>query len=358
MGAEARAYLTFYWWSAKSASKWNAPHVSHFAQIEQKSKSCEQQWQQWTNETHCRLFTVSTDIQIWLTKFHSFFLHFSISLFSAAICDSCCANVCDKSNRSWGKFAPLSRFRSRLPCTAQVSEMILATFTLALLICNLAAMSMLMARLAKFTVLLLLCACSIRRQTIRCECTETELSVSHFSTPANVVERGGGGGEHSTRLAWAASEWPMWSQLSSWLGSQPTSHGPLARGGQSSLLPLRFLLSWNADADAAAATAVWVPLGGCHCQLQCLALERAFWVYCRHANCIKYCQAIKAYCCSLNMWFAVNAVAAVSCWESERATAEPTKVFFNIHSSWNASALVILPQGFYSLARVNRTIRR
>lgn len=346
MGAEARAYLTFYWWSAKSASKWNAPHVSHFAQIEQKSKSCEQQWQQWTNETHCRLFTVSTDIQIWLTKFHSFFLHFSISLFSVAICDSCCANVCDKSNRSWGKFAPLSRFRSRLPCNAQVSEMILATFTLALLICNLAAMSMLMARLAKFTVLLLLCACSIRRQTIRCECTETELSVSHFSTPANVVERGGG--EHSTRLPWAASEWPMWSQLSSWLGSQPTSHGPLARGGHSSLLPLlAFVMERRCRCCCCycclGATG-WMPLS-----VAVLALERAFWVYCRHANCIKYCQAIKAYCCSLNMWFAVNAVAAVSCWESERAaTAEPTKVFFNIRSSWNASTecLSYSPTGF------------
>lgn len=32
-----------------------------------------------------------------------------------------------------------------------------------------------------------------------------------------------------------------------------------------------------------------------------LVVERAFLVYCRHANCIKYCQAIKAYCCSLNM---------------------------------------------------------
>lgn len=101
------------------------------------------------------------DIQIWLTKFHSFFLHFSISLFSAAICDSCCANVCDKSNRSWGKFAPLSRSRFRLPRNAQVSEKILATFTLALLICNLAAMSMLMARLAN-----LLCYwCFVRAQS-------------------------------------------------------------------------------------------------------------------------------------------------------------------------------------------------
>lgn len=90
----------------------------------------------------CRFFTVSR--YGLLTKFHSFFLHFSISLFSAAICDSCCANVCDKSNRSRGKLAPLS-----LPRNAQVSEMILATFTLALLICNLAAMSMLMPRLAK-----------------------------------------------------------------------------------------------------------------------------------------------------------------------------------------------------------------
>lgn len=59
-----------------------------------------------------------------------------------------------------------------------VSEMILATFTfgLILVVVN-AAMSMLMAKLLGW-----LCACSIRRQTIRCECTQTELSTVSLYT--------------------------------------------------------------------------------------------------------------------------------------------------------------------------------
>lgn len=62
--------------------------------------------QQWTNEPLAAL------IQLWLTKFHSFFLHFSISLlFLPAICGSCC----DKSKRSQRKFSPLLMSAHKCP---------------------------------------------------------------------------------------------------------------------------------------------------------------------------------------------------------------------------------------------------
>lgn len=99
--------------------------------------------------------------------FTLFFLHFSISLFSFFFCHLRQLLLWQIEAQSRKVFLIMS-----------VSEMILATFTfgLILVVVN-AAMSMLMAKLLGW-----LCACSIRRQTIRCECTQTELSTVSLYT--------------------------------------------------------------------------------------------------------------------------------------------------------------------------------
>lgn len=90
--------------------------------------------------------------------------------------------------------------------------------------------------------------------------------MSHFSTPENAEKRGN-----------TALDCPELLQndrcglnfLAGLVASQlVTALWPV---GATALFFLCFLLSWNADADAAAAAAAWVPLSAA-----VLALERAF----------------------------------------------------------------------------------
>lgn len=152
-----------------------------------------------------------------LLSFTLFFLHFSISQFRffPLLLLLPFAAAAAVTNRSAAKE---SFARTHNECVR--NDISHVYFGLIVVIVVNAAMSMLLAKLLGCCCCCWLCACSIRRQTIRCECTQTELSLVSLYTTVDTRD--------TLQLLQLLLHRNDRCGLS--FPAQPTGPGPLARG--------------------------------------------------------------------------------------------------------------------------------